>query len=170
MSSDNDMPRDAGAVDPQALDHTTYHCVVGPALQAAADTAAKRGHKYLFDDMPAMLALVDMVTRLADLYREHYPEAAAQQPTLIDNAATGACVMVFQEAELAPDAVDQCLTALETAYRQIHEQSVIDGGARYTAMAWSHLDNDDREAARHCLIQAAEQTIAAIEIWREASH
>lgn len=170
MNSDKDTPLDPKAIDGQALDRATYNRVVGPALQAAADTAAKRGHKYLFDDMPAMLALVEMVTRLADMYREHYPEAAADKATLIDNAATAACVMVFQEAELPTEATGQCLSALESAYRQVHEQSVIDAGTRYIAMAWSHLDDGERNEARHCLTQATEQIIAAIETWRGEAH
>ncbi|WP_423822636.1 hypothetical protein V5738_01535 [Salinisphaera sp. SPP-AMP-43] len=171
MTADHDKPLNPDAVDPDALDPATYHRIVGPALQAAADTAAKRGHKYLFDDLPCMLALVEMVTRLADLYREHYPEAAAEKPVLLDNAATAACVMVFQEAELPPDAIGQMLAALEAAYQQVHDQSVIDGGSRYIAMGWSHLDDDDREDAKHCLAQATEQIAAAIEVWQgDAAH
>ncbi|HET7313336.1 hypothetical protein [Salinisphaera sp.] len=170
MSSDKNTPLDPEAIDPESLDRATYNRVVGPALQAAAETAAKRGHKHLFDDMAAMLALVEMVTRLADLYRAHDPQAAAEKATLIDNAATAACVMVFQEAELPPEAIGQCLAALETAYEQIQAQSVIEPGRRYIAMAGSHLDDQEREDARHCLIQASEHIIAAIEAWRGESH
>ncbi|MES1935029.1 hypothetical protein [Salinisphaera hydrothermalis] len=169
-SNHNQTPLNPESANPEALDHTTYHRVVGPALRAAAETAAKRGHKYLFDDMPAMLALVDMVTRLADLYREHYPDVATDQNDWIDKAATAACVMVFQEAELPADAIGQCLAALETAYQQVHEQSVLDPGVRYIAMAWSHLDDDEREDAHHCLTQAAEHMIAAIEAWQSEVH
>lgn len=152
------------------LDPDTYHRVVGPALQAAAEVAARRGHRTLFDDMPAMLALVDMVTRLADLQRQHNAEAVTEQGALLDDAATAACVMVFQEAELPASAISQCLTALEAAYRQLHEQSVIDCTTGYVAMAWSHLEDDQREPARKCLTQACEQAIAAIEIWRGETH
>lgn len=169
-SNDNDTPLDPEAIDPEGLDRATYNRVVGPALQAAAETAAKRGHKYLFDDMPAMLALVDMVTRLTDQYREHYPEAATDKTELIDKAATAACVMVFQEAKLPPDAIGQCLAALETAYRQVNEQGVLDPGVRYIAMAWSHLDDDERNDAHRCLIQACEHIIAAIETWQGDVH
>ena len=169
-SNENDTPLNPESVHPDALDPATYHRVVGPALQAAAETAAKRGHKYLFDDMPAMLALVDMVTRLADLYREHYPEVATDKADLIDKAATAACVMVFQEAELPPDAIGQCLAALETAYRQVNEQAVLDPGVRYVAMAWSHLDDEERRDAHHCLTQACEHMIAAIETWQSEVH
>jgi hypothetical protein len=90
----------------ETLAPDTYHRVVGPALQAAAETAGRRGHKSLFDDMPAMLALVDLVTRLADLHRAH-DAAAVNQATLLDDAATAACVMVFQEAKLPAPAISQ---------------------------------------------------------------
>jgi len=34
---------DPEKLDPEALDPKTYHRVIGPALKAAADIAAKRG-------------------------------------------------------------------------------------------------------------------------------
>lgn len=156
--------------DPEAMDRATYHRVVGPALQVAAETAAKRGHKQLFDDMPSMLALVDMVTRLADLHQQHHPEAVADQSSLVDNAATAACVMVFQEASLPPESINQCLGALESAYNQLQAENVMEGNTPYIAMAWNYLDEDDRKQAGHCLTQACEWSIAAIEAWRESRH
>ena len=47
---------------------------------------------------------------------------------------------------------------------------VIDGAARFSAMAASYLDQDDREQAKHCLKQASQQVIASIEAWQETSH
>lgn len=156
-------------LDPQAMDKPTYHRVVGPALQAAAEVAAKRGHPTLHDDMPAMLALVELITRLADLFSEHYPEHPVE-PEMLDNAATGACVMVFQQAKMPADAIGQCLAALETAYRQIHEQSVVDGARPFVAMAWSHLEDEERDAAQHCLQQACQHVVEAIEAWQTQVH
>lgn len=170
MTDSQDTRLDPEKLDPEALDPHAYHRIVGPALQVAAEVAAKRGHRRLFDDMPAMLALVEMVTRLADLYAEHYPEQATQANTMIDSAATGACVMVFQEAELPPDAIGQLLAALETAYRQLHEQAVIDDARPFIAMAWSHLDDDERSDGQHCLTQACQNVVAAIENWQEQVH
>lgn len=169
MAPHQDTRLDPEHLDPEALQPHAYHRIVGPALQVAAEIAAKRGHRRLFDDMPAMLGLVEMVTRLADLYAEHYPEANTTQ-TIIDSAATGACVMVFQEAELPPDSVGQLLAALETAYRQLHEQAVIDDARPFIAMAWSHLDDDERAEGRHCLTQACQNIVAAIENWQEQVH
>ena len=167
MTESDATPHDPGHPDPEAMDSRTYHTVVGPALQAAADVAAKRGHPTLHDDMPAMLALVEMVTRLVDLFREHYPDHSVS-PEILDGAATGACVMVFQQAKLSPEATRQCVTALETAYRQAHEQAVIDSARPFVAMAWSHLEDDERDEAKHCLEQASQNVIAEIENWQQA--
>ncbi len=160
---------DPEQLDPDALNPRTYHRVIGPALKIAANVAAKRGHPTLHDDMPAMLALVEMVTRLADLFTEHYPAAAKEEP-MLEHAATGACVMVFQQAKMAADAIGQCLAALETAYRQLYEHEVLDEARPFIAMAWEHLDDEQREDAEKCLTQATERTIAAIEAWQTQVH
>ncbi|GAB3671911.1 hypothetical protein [Salinisphaera aquimarina] len=156
-------------LNPEAMDPDAYHVVVGPALQVAADVAAKRGHPTLHDDMPAMLALVEMVTRLADLYAETHPDGAADAQ-MLDNAATGACVMVFQQAEMPADAIGQCLAALETAYGQLHDQEVIADARPFIAMAWEHFEDGQRKDAMHCLTQSAQRTIAAIEAWQTQVH
>ncbi|MES1923890.1 hypothetical protein [Salinisphaera sp. T31B1] len=156
-------------LNPEAMDADAYHRVVGPALQVAADVAAKRGHPTLHDDMPAMLALVEMVTRLADLHAEHYPQAHVE-PEMLEHAATGACVMVFQQAKLPADAIGQCLAALETAYRQLHEQDVLSQARPFIAMAWEHFEDGQRDEALHCLTQSAQRTIAAIEAWQTQVH
>lgn len=166
--SQNDVSSTAGPdrPDANALPLQVYHRTVGPALQVAAETAAKRGHRQLFDDMPAMLALIEIVARLAESYRAHYPEAPAGHDALLDGAPGAACVMVFQEAKLDPATIEPMLEALERAHQQVHEHDVIGGSERYIAMAFSHLDDDERTPARHCLTQAAEHIIAAIELWR----
>jgi hypothetical protein len=51
----------------------------------------------------------------------------------------------------------------------LHAQSVLDGTTPYVAMAWSHLQDDQRDEARKCLTQACEHAIAAIELWRRES-
>ncbi len=168
--SDNDSTVDPDQLDPNALPPHVYHRTVGPALEIVADIAAKRGHKHLFDDMPAMLALVDIVTRLADSYQTFHPDMPDSHRPLLEGAATAACVMVFQQAKLEPETTRQLLSALEAAYKRLHEEDVIDGAARFSAMAASYLDQDDREQAKHCLKQASQQVIASIEAWQETSH
>lgn len=168
MTQDSEQPRDLEQAHPEAMDRATYSLVVGPALKAAAEVAARRGHRYLFDDMPAMLTLVDIVTRFAALYRQHYPEAARQKDALLSDAAASACVMVFQEVQLPSEAIGQCLTALQRAYQQLQDEQVINDGVRYIAMAWSYLVDEQRDAAHDCLKQACQWDIAAIESWQQA--
>lgn len=155
--------------DASTLDPATYHRVVGPALRAAAETAARRGHRLLFDDMPAMLALVDMITRLVDLEHQNSPDSVGdgRGKAVLDEAAASACVMVFRKAELSEDDINGCLVALRAAYRQINEQSVIEEATPYIAMAWSHMEDGQRDPAHESLIQASRYIIAAIEVWRE---
>lgn len=157
--------------DPQSLEHGAldehaYHAVIGPALQVAAEAAAKRGDPTLHADMPAMLALVDISTHLAHLYVETYPDNDVDQARF-DQASAAACVMVLQEAEMEPVAVEQCLEALQAAYKQLYEHSVVDDARPFIAHAWEHLVDDQREPARACLTMAANTIIAAIENWRE---
>ena len=168
--NDNDTATDPDQLDPNALPPHIYHRTVGPGLEVVADIAAKRGHKYLFDDMPAMLALVDIVTRLADSYQTFHPDTAADHQAVLDGSATAACVMVFQEARLDAETTRQLLGALEAAYARLQQDDVIEGGARFSAMAASYLDRDDREPAKHCLKQAAQHVIAAIEAWQDTKH
>lgn len=168
MTQDSEQPQDLEQAHPEAMDRATYNLIVGPALKATAEVAARRGHRYLFDDMPAMLVLVDIVTRFADLYRQHYPEAARQKGSLLDSAAASACVMVFQEVQLSGEAIEQCLTALQRAYRQLQDEQVINEGVRHIAMAWSYLADEQRDPAHDCLKQACEWNIAAIESWQQA--
>jgi len=156
-------------LDPAFLDPAVYHVVVGPALQVAAEVAAKRGDPTLHADMPAMLALIDLITRLADLYREHHTDNATNA-AMLDSAPTAACVMVLQEAGLEPHAIDQCLQALESAYAQIHEQDVITDIRPQVAMAWTHLAEGQREQAHGDLYLAAMLIVAAIESWQEQKH
>lgn len=157
--------------DPQtlelsALDEHAYHAVIGPALRVAAEAAAKRGDPTLHADMPAMLALVDISTHLAHLYIETYPDSSVDQSKL-DEASAAACVMVLQEAEMEPYAIEECLQALQAAYKQLYEHAVVDDARPFIAHAWEHLVDDQREPAHACLTLAANTIIAAIENWQE---
>lgn len=153
-------------LDLDALGPDAYHTVVGPALRAAAEAAAKRGDPTLHADMPAMLALVDICSHLAHLYGESWPDSGISRDKL-DGAPAAACVMVLQEAEMEPWAIEQCLGALQAAYRQMYEHNVVDEARPFIAHAWAHLVDDQREQAHGCLTMATHTIIAAIENWRE---
>lgn len=170
MSDDRRLdPETLAEDDLSALDPQAYHTIVGPPLQVCAELAARRGDPTLHADMPAMLALIDLVARLADLYAETHGDDAPDRE-LLDAAPAAACVMVLQEAKLGPDAVGQCLAALETAYAQLAEHEVTAGARPHVAMAWELLCDGDRDDALANLKQAAEHIVAAIEAWQAKVH
>lgn len=156
-------------LDPDALDPAAYHTVVGPSLQVAAEVAAARGDPTLHADMPAMLALIDLVSRLAEYWRTTHADDD-RTGELLDGAPSAACVMVLQEAEMPPDAVGQCLAALETAYAQLAEHEVTEVANASVERAWQALQHDNRDAALAQLKQAAQQIVAAIEAWQAQVH
>ncbi|HLQ85856.1 MAG TPA: hypothetical protein VK110_06855 [Salinisphaeraceae bacterium] len=156
-------------LDPATLDPDIYHNIVGPALQVAAETAAKRGDPTLHADMPAMLALIDIINHFVHLQRETHA-ASPHDDAMLDGAAAAACVMVFKEAGMEPYAIEQCLAALEAAYAQLHEQQVIGDARPFIAHAWEHLVDGQRDQARGSLTMAANVIIAAIENWQEQRH
>lgn len=169
MTAEQSHHLDPETLDPDALDPGVYHSIVGPALQVTAETAAKRGDPTLHADMPAMLALVDIVTRLADLYADTYPDSGPDHAVLA-GAPGAACVMVLQEAGLDSRAIGQCLAALKTAYTQIYEHDLMDGARPHVAMAWEQLTDDQPEQARASLAQGVQAIIAAIEDWQAQVH
>lgn len=169
MSTEHNHILDPETLEFTALDTEAYHMVVGPALKAAAEAAAKRGDPTLHADMPAMLALVDIITHFADLYDQTYPDSATDAKQL-ESAPAGACVMVLQEAEMDPEAIGQCLAALEAAYQQLHEQEVIEAARPFIAHGWEHLVDGEREQGLSCLTMATHTIIAAIENWEAKVH
>ncbi|HYW04726.1 MAG TPA: hypothetical protein VFA86_12375 [Gammaproteobacteria bacterium] len=152
--------------DIHSLDPQTYHQVVAPALQVAADTAASRGDPDLYNDMASMLALVAMVHRLSDCLRAAEAPGEALQSAL-EQAPAGACVMVLQESGLDDAQVGDCLWALSTAYGQLTEQGVIGAERALVDDAWQHLRAGEREAAIGVLGLAAARVVAAIDGWEQ---
>lgn len=170
MSTDHPkVTLDPKSQDPEALDPPIYHAVVGPPLQAAADVAAARGDPTLHADMPAMLALIDLITRFGGYWRaeNHYDDKIDE---LLTGAAASACVMVLQEAKMPPDNIGQCLGALESAYDSLLDDDVTDIAKNSADHAWQALKTDNRELAAAQLKQATQQIVAAIEVWQAQVH
>lgn len=149
------------------MDPAVYHAVVGPPLQVAAEVAATRGDPTLHADMAAMLALIDLVSRLSDHWRDKHP---ANTGDGLNDAPAAACVMVLQEAKLPPDTIGQCLAALESAYATLLGDGVTNVAQQSVDRAWQALGNNKREDAIEHLKQGAQQIIAAIEAWQAKRH
>lgn len=168
MSTTEQKPSlDPQKLDPEAMHPEAYHSIVGPPLQVAAEVAAKRGDPTLHADMAAMLALIDLVTRLADYWQAAHP---ADANAALSDAPTAACVMVLQEAEMPPDTIGQCLAALESAYGSLLQDGVTDVAENSVEAAWHDLTRNKRDAAIAQLKQGAEKIVAAIDGWQARLH
>ncbi len=153
--------------DINSLDPETYHRVVAPALQVAAEVAAGRGDPQLYNDMASMLALMALVAGLCECLRADGECDDGTQQALAQ-APMGACVMVLQESALADAQINDCLWALSAAYAQLSEQGVIGSERRLVRDAWAHLHQDERVAARGVLGLAAAAVVAAVDDWEQA--
>jgi len=161
------MPSQASA--PENIDPQTYHAVVGPALQAAAAVAAERGDHTLAADMPAMLALIELVNQLSLHYYDE-PEAGEDAQDWLHGAPAAACVMVMQEAKLEQAAIGQCLAALEAAYAQLAEHDVTRPAHELLYRGGLQLQAGERKLADTTLKQATRMIVREIENWRQSSH
>lgn len=163
-----ELSLDPTRLDPEALPPATYHKVVGPALQVAAEVAAARGDPTLHADMPAMLALVELVTALAERWCAEHADEPGSEP--LAGAAAAACVMVMQQAKLPETAIGQCLAALETAYAQLAAHAVTAPATPMVNAAWQAFEAGERGLAVGHLKRAAECIVAAIEAWQARVH
>ncbi len=154
---------------PESIDADTYYAVVGPALQAAAKIAAERGDLTLAADMPAMLALIEMVNQLSAQYHEQAVEYEDAEDWL-HSAPAAACVMVMQEAKFEQAAIGQCLAALEAAYAQLAQHQVTAPAVELILRGGLQLQAGERKLAAFTLKQATRRVVSEIEIWRESTH
>ncbi|RLA24161.1 MAG: hypothetical protein DRQ61_01745 [Gammaproteobacteria bacterium] len=157
-----------------ALNSTEYQMIVAPSLKVAAELAARRGDPTLQADLPVMLALIYLVTGLAGFYREEWADlSGGTNEKALKSAPMAACVMVLKQAGLDEVSTNQCQQALQGAYQQTLDAELGWTAEGHIETAWRHMTNDKRDLALASLNSAAEQLVAAIEIWessRSAKH
>ncbi|NNC24206.1 hypothetical protein HKX42_10210 [Salinisphaera sp. USBA-960] len=161
------MIDDATQTDADGLSPAAYHATVGPALKATAEVAAKRGYPTLHDDLPCMIALIELVTRLADLYTENN-QASAEHDKLAA-APQGAAIMVLREADLDAASIEVMTNALAAADTRVREQMVIGDPRPTVAMAWSYLNDNERDAADRYLQRSVLAIAQAIDAWEQTA-
>ncbi|MGH8399468.1 MAG: hypothetical protein ACRESU_00055 [Gammaproteobacteria bacterium] len=157
------------AVVPEGMLTTEeYQLLAAVPLQVAAEIAAQRGDPQLFNDMPAMLALLAMVTTLTHAYLNRQPVFTRRSPdTTLEAAPVAVCALVFSESNLEPSEVRACLEALSSAYLQLLRQGVLGPQDAYIEKAFESLLAGDRAIALQTLKRAAYATIRAIDAWEE---
>lgn len=157
--------------DPGALPPAIYYASVGPALKATADVAARRGYPTLHDDLPCMIALVELVTQLINLYLESGLESGlgneddTSMDTQLETAPLGAAAMVLREAELDAETIEVMIDALAAAHKRVRGEGVMDDPRPAIAMAWSYLADNERDTADHYLQRGTLAIAEAIDAW-----
>jgi hypothetical protein len=143
-----------------------YQLIAAVPLQAAAEIAAQRGDPQLFNDMPAMLALLVMVTTLTHTYLNRRPGFPQSSPdATLEAAPVAVCALVFSESNLEPSEVTVCLRALSSAYLQLLRQGVLGPQEAYAGKAFESLLAGDRVGALQSLKRAAYAMTAAVDAW-----
>ncbi|HET7395705.1 MAG TPA: hypothetical protein VFK12_04650 [Gammaproteobacteria bacterium] len=143
-----------------------YQLLAAVPLQAAAEIAAQRGDPQLFNDMPAMLALLAMVTTLTHTYLNRGEVFMQRSPdTTLEAAPVAACALVFSESNLEPSEVETCLKALSSAYLQLLVQGILGPQDAYVEKAFESLLAGNRVVALQFLKRAASAMAGAIDAW-----
>lgn len=155
-----------GAAPVGLLTTEEYQLLAAVPLQAAADIAAQRGDPQLFNDMPVMLALLAMVTKLTDNYLHGMAGFPQRSPdTTLEAAPVAVCALVFSESNLEPFEVETCLGALSVAYLQLLRQGVLGPQDAYVEKAYQSLLAGERTMALQFLKRATYAIAAAIDAW-----
>lgn len=142
-----------------------YQLLAAPALQVAAEQAARRGDPHLFNDMPSMLALLGMVSALVHAYLEGEPGPEASARKELEAAPLAVCALVFTESGLEAPTVEQCLRALSAAYLQLLRKGILGPQDAYVGKAYGELRAGEREGGLKSLRQAAFAMVQAVETW-----
>ena len=157
-----------------ALSDREYARLVAPPLKVSAELAARRGHRQLFDDLPAMLALLHLVHGLTQWYWLSKDDAIGRSSwATLSLAPLGACRMALTLAEMDEAACVTCLQALQAGYELLQHDHVLPAATELTAAAWQALQDTDPTLAHAALTAAAGQAVQAIEHWethRSQSH
>jgi len=152
--------------DVVALSDREYARLVAQPLKVSAELAARRGHRQLFDDLPAMLTLLHLVHGLTQWYWLSPDDAIDRSSwATLSLAPLGACRMALTLAEMDEAACVTCLQALQAGYELLQRDHVLPAATELTAAAWQALQDTDPAAAHAALTAAAGQTVQAIEHW-----
>lgn len=148
--------------------------LVAPPLKISAELAAGRGHRQLFDDLPAMLSLLHLVRGLTEWYWVTDDGSSARSSwSTLSLAPLGACRMALTLAELEESACLSCLKALQAGYELLQLDHVLPAATALTDVAWQALQSRDPALAHAALTAAAKQAVQAIDHWeahRSSSH
>lgn len=148
------------------LSEAEYALLVAPPLKVVAHLAASRGHRQLFNDLPAMLTLMHLVRGLTEWYWVSPPLQHTRSPwSTLSLAPLGACQMALSLAELDEETQRTCLHALHAGYELVSMAGALPAPTVLLESAWSALQEQQPAAAETALRDAGLLAIRAIEDW-----
>lgn len=153
-------------LDLACLNQNEYRLLIAPALECVTDVAARRGDPQCYNDMSAMLGLFTVVTGLAHCYLEEWGQlGGASDSEAINSAPLGACLMVFQQAQLDPTQCQDMLRGLSGAWRHLVKEGVIGTEFPLIQQCWRKLVEEDFTTAKIHLRDAVMAVVASVDDW-----
>jgi hypothetical protein len=149
-----------------ALSETEYALLVAPPMKVTAHLAAARGHRQLFDDLPAMLVLMHLVRGLTEWYWVDPQTGDTRSPwATLSLAPLGACSMAIGLADMDEETRLTCLKALQAGQELLNMEGVLPSPTMLTENAWHALQHQDQGSAETALRNAGLLALQAIENW-----
>jgi len=154
--------------EPNWLNPEEYQIIVAPSLKVAAELAASRGDPKLYQELPSMLCLIYLITRLRDLYIDQWGVLNTMSSDIsLAEAPQAACAMVLAEANVEKTDAATLLSALSRAYSQVIEADICHAADEVILQAWEAIKKGDNEQFIAQVEQAAKKFVAAVVQWEQ---
>ena len=150
------------------LNSLEYQSIVAPTLKVCASIAASRNEPWLATDLPCMLAVHHIVTRLLGIYSDEWGnlgESSSSQA--LDKLPDATLALVMKEAEFSLDAVAECIDAVHRAHQMLLDEQVISAQEPMLNAAWRALTASDEVSAEALIGAVAGNVVQAVDDWEQ---
>ncbi len=157
--------------EPDWLSPEEYQMIVAPSLKVCAELAASRGDPTLFQDLPSMICLVHLVTRLKDYYIEEWVVlSATSSEASLQRVPEAACMMVLTEGNVAKDELSSMIDSLNKAYEMVKAAGIGVDADGDIQKAWGFMKKSKNEQFLALLEQVAKKFVIEIDGWEKAKN
>ncbi|ORU93244.1 MAG: hypothetical protein A6F70_05050 [Cycloclasticus sp. symbiont of Bathymodiolus heckerae] len=154
--------------EPDWLSPEEYQMIVAPSLKVCAELAASRGDPTLFQDLPSMVCLIHLVTRLKDYYIDEWAVlSATSSEASLKKAPEAACMMVLTEGNVGKDELPSMIDSLKNAYKMVQAAGVGDNADDDIQQAWEYMKKSEHEQFMALLEQSAKKFVIGIDVWEK---
>lgn len=162
---------DINESQPDWLSPEEYQMIVAPSLKVAAELAASRGDPTLFQDMPSMLCLIHLVSRLKDYYVDEWAVMTSMSSDAsLQKAPEAACMMVLTEGNVDKSELSVMVDALNRAYQQVSNADITGDVDHLIARAWAAMKENQHEQFLVLLEQASKKFVLVVDGWERRRH